>query len=567
MEAKSLGDLLRRSVTKYGHRSAFLIPQGEIFEPLTYAQLFERVCRYAGALRGLGLKRGDRLVIMAENSPEWAFTDWASQCLGVVVVPIYSTLPADQAAYIVNDAGARHAIAGSEELAKKLEGVDRLNIRLMKGSSESLAELAAQGRHTLTPEGLNSEIDGGKLLDLATIIYTSGTTGIPKGVMLPHRAIIHVCEVVRELNIINQEDVFLSFLPQSHVYERVAGQFFPIAVGASIAFSKNLASLAGAMIKVRPTVMMCVPRFLESFRDRVLDGVEKQPANKQRLFRLALAQGVRKAQGKFAPLALVLDRLVMSKIRERTGGRMRFFISGGAALAPQVAEFYMALGLTVLQGYGLTETTGGTFLNRPGRNKYWTVGESLGMECRIAPDGEILIRGPGLMLGYFNLPADTAAAIDLEGWFHTGDIGEFEGKSLKITDRKKDILVLGNGKNIAPQPIESKLRESDFIAEAVLVGDGMDACAALIVPNHSAVRKHLALAEDVLLSTNEAARKLFKQEIDRVNRGLANFEIVKRHVILDRPFSIDGGELTPTLKVKRKVIKEHYAAEIASMTR
>lgn len=565
MEAKSLGDILRRSVAKHGPRTAFLIPEGTEFRPLTYDALFLRVQLYAGALRGMGLRRGDRLVIFSENCAEWAITDWACQCLGIVVVPIYPTLPANQAAYIVQDSAALHAVVGSVELSKKLEGIDRLNIRLIKGEPNSLDHLADRSADEISLSGLNAEIDGGQLADLATIIYTSGTTGVPKGVMLSHRAIIHVCEAVGRINVLNTDDNFLSFLPQSHVYERVAGQILPIALGAKITYIKNLASMAGAMTKVQPTVMMCVPRFLESFRDRILDAVAKQPAKKQRLFHLALSQGVKRAQGKFAPLALITDRLVMHKIRERAGGKMRYFISGGAALAPNVAEFYMATGLTVLQGYGLTETTGGTFLNLPNNNKYWTVGEPLEMESRIAPDGEILIRGPGLMTGYFNLPDETEAAIDLEGWFHTGDIGEFEGKSLKITDRKKDLLVLGNGKNIAPQPIESKLRTSEYISEAVLLGDGMDSCFALIVPNHASVIKLLNLSEGELLSSNEGVRKLIKREIDVVNKTLANFEIIKRFTILDNVFSIESGELTPTMKVKRKVIKERYASEIESM--
>jgi long-chain acyl-CoA synthetase len=298
---------------------------------------------------------------------------------------------------------------------------------------------------------------------------------------------------------------------------------------------------------------------LEAFSDRVASAVDKEGGLKKKLFDLGLSQGVKKARGQFAPLAGLTDKLVMSKIRARTGGRLRFFVSGGAALPPHVAEFLLATKLGVLQGYGLTETAGGTCINHPDRNKYWTVGEPLDMELRIAEDGEILLRGPGIMAGYYNLPEETEKVIDADGWFHTGDIGEMEGQSLKITDRKKDIIVLGNGKNVAPQPIENKLKQSPFISEAVVLGDAMDACVALIIPNFEAVRKELGLPEDANLSNNDDARKLIRRELDKTNKTLAPFEMVKKHALLDEPFSQETGELTPTLKVKRKVVKEKFA--------
>ncbi len=386
---------------------------------------------------------------------------------------------------------------------------------------------------------------------------------------MPHRAFVHLAETVRNDGRvkINNHDTFYSFLPMSHVYERAAGQFMPIGVGATIAYSKSLAAIASDLIKVKPTYMLCVPRFLESFRDKVLDSVRKSSSTKQKLFAFALDQGIKKAKGEFAPLSGLMDKLVMSKIRERTGGNITAFVSGGAALAPAVAEFYMALGTNILQGYGLTESTGGSFLNRPDNNKYWTVGEPLGCESKIAEDGEILLRGPGIMLGYHNQPEETALAIDAEGWFHTGDIGEFEGKNLKITDRKKDLLVLGNGKNVAPQPIENKLKASEFISEAVVLGDGMEYCIALIIPQFEHVRQHLRLDETTKLSENDLAKALIKSEIDKINKTMANFEFVKKHALLDTPFTVDSGELTPSLKVKRKVVKEKYAAVIATLGR
>jgi long-chain acyl-CoA synthetase len=564
MEAKSLGDMLRRTANRLPDKVAMQIPAKSEFEDLKYRELVDRVRSYAGAIRSLGLRRGDHVVILSENCVEWAFADWGCLSLGLVVVPIYPTLPADQASYIVKDSEAKLVIAGGPDQMAKVECLDNVETILLRGA-DSLDERAKSGSYDLTLEDWNREVDATGPEDLSTIIYTSGTTGLPKGAMLPHRAFVHVCEAARDQLPLNEHDTFLTFLPMSHVYERVAGQSLPICLGATIAYAKSLASLTGDMMKVKPTVLLCVPRFLAAFSDKVQDTVSKAPPIRQKLFALAMSQSLKKANGGFAPLAGVLDKVVMAKIRERLGGRMRYFVSGGAALPKHVAEFFVGAGLCVLQGYGLTETTGGTCVNHPDRNKYWTVGESLGMELMIAADGEILIKGPALMLGYYNLPKETAEAIDTDGWFHSGDIGEFEGDNLKITDRKKDLIVLGNGKNVAPQPIESRLTASPYIAEAVVLGDGMDHCVALIVPNFEVVRSFLKLSEDSVLSENEQAKALIKKEVDRANRALANFEMVKKHAILDKPFSIDSGELTPTMKVKRKVVKEKFANLIAEM--
>jgi long-chain acyl-CoA synthetase len=557
MEATSLGDLLRRHAAKYAEKPALLSPAKDGLNPISYREMAQKVRGYAGALRTLGIGRGDKVAILSENCAEWALADWACSSIGVVSVPVYPSLPADQAQYIVRDADANLVVCGGDEQLKKMSSLDGVR-------SVLLSELAMQAESSsLSEEEWHREIDATSRQDLFTIIYTSGTTGQPKGAMLQHGAALHVCEsAVRRLPL-RDTDTFLSFLPMSHVYERIAGQVLPIQMGATIAYAKSLASLSSDMQKVRPTIMLCVPRFLEAFQDKVVSALEKQGGLKKRLFDIALAQGVKNARGGFAPLYGLLDKLVMSKIRERTGGRLRFFVSGGAALAPHVAEFLMATRLGVIQGYGLTETSGGTCINHPDRNKYWTVGESLDMDIKIAEDGEILVKGPAVMVGYYNLPDETGQAIDSEGWFHTGDIGEFEGASLKITDRKKDLIVLGNGKNVAPQPIENRIKESPFISEAVVLGDQLDSCAALIIPNFEAVRKELDLSDSVLLSGSEEARKLIKREIDKTNKTLAPFEMVKKHAILDQPFSQETGEMTPTLKVKRKVVKEKFAEVIA----
>lgn len=564
MEAKSLGQMLGSRCNQHGAKAAMLAPGKDGFTAISYRELYETVRAYAGAIHSLGLQKGERLVILSENCPEWAYADWACQTLGVVVVPIYPTLPADQAQYIVEDCGAALVLAGDEAQAKKVAGVP---VRLLRGAG-SLDELARAHPEALGEAEWERGIAAVEPDDIATIIYTSGTTGLPKGAMLAHRGFLMLFESILRSIPMGESDLFLSFLPMSHVYERTDGQYLPIYLGATIAYAKNLASLAGDIVATRPTIMLAVPRFLEATMDRIVEAAKKQSPSRAKLFAWALDQGTKHFNGQFAPFFWLTDRLVGQKIRERFGGRMRFFVSGGAALPKHVADFYGAFRLQILQGYGLTETYSGVCVNHPDRNRPDTVGEVLeGVEVRIAEDGEILFRGDARMVGYYNLPEETKQAIDAEGWFHTGDIGMFDGAYLKITDRKKDLLVLGNGKNVAPQPIENKLRASPYIQEAVVLGDGMDSCVALIIPAFDRLRADLSLRNltDDQLAQDEGVRKKIRQEIDAVNKTLAGFEMVKRHTLLTRPFTIEGGELTPSLKVKRNVVKERYAKEISAM--
>lgn len=567
----TLGIIFRTSCRKYADKVALRVPGPNGYEDVSYRQLNQKVRGFAAALKGLGLSTGDRLAMQSENCVEWALTDWACQCLGIILVPIYPTLPTDQAQYIVSDAGAKIVIAGGADQAEKTKGMPGVEVIQLRGTDDSLAARAAQGE--LTEEELDAAIDATSPDGLATIIYTSGTTGNPKGVMLPHSALSWECNEVLHFLPITHTDTFFSFLPLSHVFERVAGHFVPITCGATIAYAKSLASLANDIQAVQPTIILAVPRFVEAMRDRILDGVSKAPPQRQKLFHAMLSQGTARFHGKSAPLAGLLDKIVATKVRARLGGRLRFFVAGGAALAPHVAEFYNAFGIEVLQGYGLTETCAGSCITLPGEKNYWTVGRPIGrIEVKLAADGEILIRAPSVMRGYYNLPEDTAAVIDAEGWFHTGDIGEWEGPYMKITDRKKDLLVLANGKNVAPQPIENKLKQSDFISEAVLFGDGSEYCYALINPNFEALRKHVsdlgmkAPADDEMVKL-DAVKALLKKEIDAVNKTLADFEKVKKHVLLNAAFSVDTGELTPSMKVRRKVVREKFAEQLASMVR
>jgi len=559
--------MLRTTCEKWGEKAAILYPD-KGFKAVSYRELLEIARSYAGVLRGLGLKAGDRIAVQSENCKEWVFLDWACRTMGVVLVPIYPTLPTDQSQYIVNDCGARVAVAGSPEQAAKCEGLAGVKTLLLRHAEGSIEDLVEKGATPITPEDWNAQIDAAKPDDVATIIYTSGTTGLPKGAMLSHRCFTFLCDSIYKDLPIRDTDVFLSFLPMSHVYERFVGLTLVFSVGATVALSRSLKSLASEIAEVKPTIMACVPRFLEATRDRIIDGSAKESPLNKKLFQMTLAQGTKKAHGKFAPLAGLLDGLVGKKIRDRMGGRIRFFVSGGAALPPHVSDFYRAFGLNIIQGYGLTETTAVTSVNHPDRNRPDTVGEPItGVEVKIAEDGEILVRGPERMIGYYNLPTETAEALDAEGWFHTGDIGTFDGQYLKITDRKKDLLILANGKNVAPQSIENKLRESPFINEAVLFGDGNEFVFGLILPNWERMKAELGdHSPNAELGKKEAARLLIKQEVDKVNKTLADYEKVKKHAIIDAEFTIESGELTPSLKVKRRVVKEKFQQVLAELS-
>jgi long-chain acyl-CoA synthetase len=562
----------------------------------TYAELAEQVRDFALGLAALGVAPGDRVALLLANRPEWAVADLATLSLGAVTTPLYPTLPPSQVQYMLADAAVSVLILEDEKQWQKIEPIREtlpaLRHVLMveprpaeaaEAGVLAFADVLAMGRASgETAAEFERRWRAVKPEDLASIIYTSGTTGEPKGAMLTHWNFMSNVLGAAKLIDLGADDLFLSFLPLSHVFERMGGYYFPISVGATIAYAESVFAVQQNMVEVRPTIMTSVPRLYESMQARILDTIAKAPPRRQRLFHWALGVGRtaaarRREEQLVGPLLAlqfaVADRLVFRKIRERTGGRIRYFISGGAPLPRATAEFFAAVGLTILEGYGLTETSPVIAVNRPGRVRLGTVGELLpGVEVKIAPDGEILTRGPHVMRGYFHKPEDTREAIDPEGWFHTGDIGELdEAGYLRITDRKKDIIVLANGKNVSPQPIEAALKSSPYIQEAVLIGDKQPTVTALIVPAFDRLRAHAREnslpTEPKALVQHPETRRLIKGEIDRHSTHLADFERIKRFTMLDHEFSIDGGELTPTLKLKRRVIAEKYADQIAAMSR
>jgi long-chain acyl-CoA synthetase len=443
----------------------------------------------------------------------------------------------------------------------------------------ALAQLEERGTALATPERVAAYRGAAMNTapnDLATIIYTSGTTGNPKGVMLSHDNLFSNVSAAA-LVLPFDKDLSLSILPLSHVFERMAGHFLMFAVGATIAYAESIDKVAANMVEVRPTFVISVPRLYEKLYARVLEGARAGGPLKLAIFNWARSVSDRWAdeklegrtpRGLLALQYLLAHKLVFSKLQQRTGGRLRFFVSGGAPLSQEINKFFFASGLTILEGYGLTETSPLLTVNLPGSFRIGTVGKpQRGVELAIAPDGEILARGPGIMLGYYNNPEATAEAIDSDGWFHTGDIGELRDDFLAITDRKKDLIVTAGGKNVAPQGIEGRVKNNEFVAEAVMIGDRRKFITMLIVPEFGRLKKWAASAGVSAQSHGElikqpAVVEKMNGEVFGALKGLASFETPKKIALLEREFSVDLGELTPSMKVKRRVIDKNYKSLI-----
>lgn len=590
----TVGEMFRKTIAAHGPKEAMRWKADKVWHSLTYAEVDERVRSLALGLMELGVTYGERVALLSENRPEWAFVDLADLTIGAINCPMYSTLPPPQVEYIVNDCGARVVVVSEKKQLAKITEI-RANLPkvehviVMDPPAElpegvlSLADVMARGAAVADgAKKLEERTNGVKPEDLASIIYTSGTTGPPKGAVLTHDNFMSNCQSASKLFGITSEDIFLSFLPLSHVFERVAGHYFPLLAGSTVAYAESVFTVQNNIGEVRPTVMASVPRLYEAMHSKILDGIEKQPEKKRKFAEWALKVGwdfyskrIRgEAPGLLTSLLFTLaESKVLWPIREKvTGGRLRGFISGGAPLPVGTAKFLTSVGIRMFEGYGLTETSPVICLNLPSRSKLGTVGPPIpGVEVKIADDGEICSRGPHIMVGYYNLPEQTAEAIDAEGWFHTGDIGELDEEGyLKITDRKKDLLVLANGKKVAPQNIESTLKGSPYISAAVLFGDRQPQVVALIVPDFAHLktwaREHeVETREPEELAKLPAVHKLIKKEIDRLTTDLADFEKVRRFAILTQEFSQERDELTPTLKIKRRIVAQNYAEEIQKL--
>ena len=562
---------------------------GDRCEDRSSREVFDDVRDLSLGLEDVGVRAGDRVAILADSRPEWTITDLAILTAGAVTVPVYATLPASQVGYILADAGARVVVAEDDlQAAKVREERYRLpeleTVIVMAPGAEgvqpgehALAEVVDDGhRRLMRDDGLGRGYkERSQAIDpdaLATIIYTSGTTGHPKGVMLSHHNFVANVVDVDHVLAITDDDTALSFLPLSHAFERMAVYLY-LYKGASIAFAEAIETLGRDMQRVRPTIMTGVPRVYEKLRARIVGVVAAAPRVRQGLFAWAVGVGHAAASARQAgrePGLLtraqegLADRLVLSKIRARTGGRLRFVVSGSAPLGREVAEFLYAVGLPVLEGYGLTETSPVLTTTPLGAARLGTVGTALPrVDLKIADDGEILARGPNVMLGYYNNPEATAAVIR-DGWFYTGDIGRIDADGyLSITDRKKELIVTAGGKNVAPQPIEALLKRDPLVAEAVLVGDRRRFVSVLLVPDFPTLEQRLA-AEGLApgrpdeLVSREDVQKIFQPIVNQANAELASYEQVKRFALLPAELSVSTGELTPTLKVKRRVVEERW---------
>lgn len=597
IEASTLTRKFHEAAQKHGAKAALRYKVDKKFQDITYADLARRVEEAVSGLVSLGVTKGDRVAILSENRPEWAVSDLAALSVGAAVVPLYPTLPSAQIAYIVRNSGAKVLVVENAKQFKKIsdaradlpelkhilviepddkttgDGVVPWSVLAERGKAEPLGAKYAGTWQSITPD------------DLAALVYTSGTTGDPKGAMLTHGSVsanvlASLEHFRRQGEAVTEADTFLSFLPLSHAFERTTGHYLPLFVGAAIAYCEGVRTIVDDMVQTQPTLMVCVPRVYESMQERIEAQAAKAEPSKQEIFKNALETGkayadARRGGGLASPVLyakrLAFEKLVFAKLRERFGGKFRFFVSGGAALSEDTARFFEAVGIPVMEGYGMTEASPVMAVNPNRRVKLGTVGVCLpGGEIKIADDGEILYRGPNIMKGYWQNEQATGEVVK-DGWLHTGDVGVLDEEGyLKITDRKKDIIVLANGKNVAPQPIEAALKRSPFISEVVLIGDKQSIVTALVLPNKSklsewAKGENLAFDSDETLLELPEAKKKIKQELDAQSRDLAEFERVKKFKLLNATFSVDSGEMTPTLKIKRKVVMQKYAREVAEL--
>lgn len=589
---ETISQLFLNSVKTYIKDDLMLYKKEGQYVPISTREFAEKVRHFSLGLRELGLGAGDKMVIISENRPEWVISDVANLCLGGITVPIYTTLVPDQIKYIIDDSDAKIVLCSQPDLWEKVWAVKAELTKVTRyvsfdpGAPEgtlSFEEVIDKGKQA---EKNNQELfEKGALeirpSDIASLIYTSGTTGLPKGVMLMHSNFISNVVSCAPLLPFSDKDTAMSLLPLSHVYERMV-EFVYLYKGCTIGFGEGFDTIPQNLLEIRPHIMAIAPRILEKFYAGVMDNVLASSPLKRKIFYWALKVGRKYSQRKLnnQPISGTLNfkrnlasKLVYSKIIAKTGGRVRFFVSGSAPLSKDIAEFFYAMGLVVLEGYGLTETSPVISLNTFAKLRFGTVGPPIpGVEVKIADDGEILTKGPHVMKAYYKREEATQEVFDGD-WFRTGDIGHIdEDGFLVITDRKKDIIVTSGGKNVAPQPIENMLKTNPYIENIVVVGDKKKFISALVVPNFEKLEAY-ARSNDISFETpgdlvkDERIRSFMEAEIDRATPNLASYEKIKKISLMEKDFEQEKGEITPTLKVKRNIIEDRYKNVIDSMYR
>ncbi len=591
-DCRTIPEMLIKAVEKYPSKNILNYKENSKWNSINAKDAFSTISNIVSALRFLGIKDDDKVSILSNTSYKWALCDYGIISNASVTVTIYPTLVDSQVEYIINN---------SETKLIFVENIDQLNkINKIKNHCKKLEHIVILDDNKTDENGVltfNDFIDLGikhindiNIRDIAdsinpdslvTLIYTSGTTGTPKGVMLSHGNLMSNINAVKRIHTQIDSERFLSFLPLSHVLERMAGHFFPLSISSEVYFAENIDTVGDNMVEISPSVVICVPRFFEKIYAKIITGLKDASKFKLALFNWALKIGkdyvniINAKQNPNFYLSFkhkIAERLIYTKVRAKLGGNIKFFISGGAPLSAEIAEFFAGIGVVILEGYGLTETSPVLTSNTPDDMRFGCVGKPLyNVDVKIAQDGEILAKGPNIMLGYYKNEDSTNKVIDNDGWFYTGDIGEFDADGfLKITDRKKSLLVTSAGKNIAPAPLENSIKDSNFVDQVIVIGDKRNFISALIVPDFNAVNKFLSdngkddLSPDALVDHPDVI-SLFNKEINIAMEGFAKFEIIKKFKLCSRPFSIENGEMTPKMSIVRKKVLENFNILIESI--
>jgi long-chain acyl-CoA synthetase len=584
--ATTVSQTFEQQAAKYGARAFLKDKHQKAWRDHSWTSLNDRVMRLRAGLVRIGIEAGDRVAILAENGPHWVVFDQAVLGLGAIVVPLYTTSGLEETRHVIADSGSRLIGVYGNAMVEKVRGLGE--IPLVEGAIAMHPEATAiedGGLEVITMDQASGfdpmpAIEGSRD-DLATFIYTSGTTGMPKGVMLTHGNLLSNSDSNLEALGLGENDMTLSFLPVAHAFERTAGHYTVMVAGGMIAYAEGLTQIAQNLLEVEPTVVLTVPRLLEVIYGRIMRTVEAGSPLRQKLFHNAVATGIRAAEyrhrGRMVPLHLAVQmalyrRLVLKRIRSIFGTRLRYLIAGGAPLPVEINRLLAAAEIPIVEGYGLTEASPVVAVNLHGRTRIGSVGRPLkNVEVKTAADGELLVHGPTVMRGYFNHEEDTRETIDEEGWLHTGDIVQIDAEGfIRITDRKKEIIVLSGGKNVSPANLELRLASDPYIAQACVIGDRRKHLAALLVPNFENLAEQMKAAglagrphEEVVAEPK--FRELFQARIREFNKPLSDVETIAAFKLIANPFTQENGELTPTMKLRRRIVQEHYRGEIESM--